>query len=85
MGVIDKLWIKVTCEGCKATETSSVLDQGSGWSGSHWGSPGPFTQFDVICEGGGKEEPTVVFAKCKACGSAATVQEAYGFGRPTGF
>ncbi len=85
MGTIDKLWIKLTCNGCESTETSSALDKGSRWSGFNWDRPDPFTLFDVICEGGGKNEPTVVSAKCKACSSDASVQTAYGFGRPSGF
>ena len=85
MGVIDKLWIKVMCKGCGISETSSALDKGSGWSGSNWRDPTAFTQFDVVCEGGGQREPTVISAKCKACGSDASVDEAYGFGRPNGF
>jgi hypothetical protein len=85
MGVIEKLWIKLTCNGCGATETSSALDKGSGWSGSQWGSLGSFTLFDVICEGGGKNEPNIVSAKCKACSSDASVKTAYGFGRPSDF
>lgn len=85
MSVIDKLWIKLTCNGCRATETSAALDKGSTWSGSDWGSASPFKLFDVICDGGGKSEPTVVSAKCKACSNAASVKTAYGFGRPDGF
>ncbi len=85
MGVIDKLWIKVVCKGCGTSETSSALDKGSGWSGSNWCVPGPFTQFNVVCEGGGSKEPTAVSAKCKVCGSDASVEEAYGFARPSGF
>lgn len=77
MGIIDKLSITLTCNGCGTAEESSVLDTGSRWGGSHWSRPGPFMQFDVICKGGGKDEPTVDSAKCKACGNTASVKMTY--------
>jgi len=85
MGTIDKLWVKLTCKGWKVTETDLALDCGSGYRGSNWDNFGPFKQFNVICEGRGEKEPTVVSAKCKMCGKAAMVQTGYGFNRPTDF
>lgn len=85
MGVIDKLWIKITCEHCGCSETLSVLDKGSSYGGSHWGNPSPSTKFSVVFEGGGTTEPTITSAKCVACNCTAVVKEKYGFGRPEGF
>jgi hypothetical protein len=78
MGVVDELWIKLTCKTCKHSETKSALDYGSVYRGSNWGSLGRFTKFDVICEGQGEKEPTVISAKCRACGKVAIVEKSYG-------
>jgi hypothetical protein len=85
MGTIDKLWVKLTCEACDISETSSASDKGSGWSGSHWNQLGPYSDFDATMEGGGKVDPEVTSAKCKRCGCEATIESAYGFSRPKGF
>jgi len=85
LGTSDKIWVKLTCPGCNVTETSSALDKGSGWGGPHWRNYGEFKLFDAKCEGGAKDEPAVTSASCKACGEKATINEAYGFGRPEGF
>lgn len=77
MGIIDKLSITLTCSRCGATEESSILDTGSRWSSSNWSCPRPFTQFDVIYKGGGKDEPSVDSAQCKVCGNAASVKTTY--------
>ncbi len=84
MGVIDKLWVKLTCKGCKVTETSSARDTGYSVY-SNWESLDPFTHFNVTCRGGGKETQTVISAKCKTRGSDATVQKSYGMDHPKGF
>lgn len=73
MGVIDRLWIKVTCTECGSSETSSARDTGSNWSGSHWGNIGKFEQFQVVATGGGKDESKIISAKCKACGGATVL------------
>lgn len=85
MGVQDKLWVKLTCQSCGNSETSSASDYGSGWSGSKWGGINQFEKFTVVCHGGGAEEPEVVSATCKECGGAASIKNAYGFGTPSGF
>ena len=85
MGTIDKLWIKLSCDACEGSETRSVLDKGSMWSGSHWGDLGSFLAFDVESRGGGGQEPEVVSSICKSCGAAAKVETAYGSNRPDGF
>lgn len=79
MGTTDKLGVKLTCRKCGKKETSSVLDKGSMWSESRWGSLGPFSSFDVEATGGGRQKPKVVAASCKDCGAPATVEKVYGF------
>ena len=73
MGTIDKTVYKLTCPKCSSSETSAVLDKGSGWSGSWWQSSATFLQFDTEWTGGAEVEPTLVSATCKKCGTAATV------------
>ena len=85
MGTIDKLWVKLTCETCGATETASALDKGSMWSGSHWLGLGGFSLFEVHTSGGGLKEPEVTTASCKKCRAPAGVEQAYGSRRPEGF
>lgn len=85
MGSIDKRWVKLGCETCETLEVGSALDKGSGWSGSHWRTFGPFEKFEAQTSGGGKKDPDVISATCKACGRAASIETAYGFSRPDGF
>ena len=84
MGVSDKLWVKLTCLGCGASETSTCLDKGSMWSPPYW-TELSFGEFSVSYTGGGSTEPEVRAASCKKCKGRATVETAYGFAQPDGF
>jgi len=85
VGIIDKVWIKVSCENCNISDVSSAADKGSGWSGSSWNSLAGFKNFDVTADGSGKEEPSIISAKCQQCGSDAKVLSEYGFNKPKEF
>ena len=84
MGTIDRVWVKVTCEHCKVSETATAAEKGSGW-GSSWNSLGDFDKFNASVRGGGNEMPDVLSATCKKCGNAATLTSECGFERPVGF
>lgn len=78
MGIIDKLTYTLSCATCSCTEQKSLVDKGSGWSGSFWGSPPKFTKFHVSWKGeGGREEPELVSANCAQCGNPAHVDSRY--------
>jgi hypothetical protein len=78
MGIIDKCTYTLSCELCGISEEKSVLDKGSGWSGSFWNSPPKFASFSTEWNGnGGPEEPELVSAKCATCGNPAEVQSKY--------
>lgn len=85
MGTIDKLWVKLTCPSCGATETLAAVDRGSGYGGSAWGDLGPYESFEVTESAGDKQVPQVTSATCNACGATATVEREYGHNRPRGF
>ena len=77
MGTIDKTVYKLTCPQCGISETSSVLDKGSGWGGSCWDEKTSFSKFKTEWNGGGSQEPKLTLAACKACGGSATVESRY--------
>lgn len=67
MGIIDKTIYRLTCPQCGVSETATVLDKGSSWSGSHWQSGTKFERFDTAWSGGGDTEPNLISATCKQC------------------
>jgi hypothetical protein len=74
MGIIDSTSYTLACPKCGTRETRSVHDKGSNWGGSHWQSSTSFTHFDTNWQGGGgREEPALTSALCKACGAEAVV------------
>jgi hypothetical protein len=85
MGVSDELWYRLTCPKCSAAETLSVSDHGSTWGGPAWGDLPRASRFDVASKAGGGGEPEITAATCNACGSAARVENRYGFKRPDGW
>lgn len=85
MGIIDTLWVKISCDNCGISETSSASDKGSGWGGSSWNDLSLFANFDAILIGGGKKEPNVTSAKCKKCNQIAKIDSAYGLDKPSRF
>jgi len=77
MGTIDKKTFSLTCTKCKSTESSSVLDKGSCWNGSHWGSDLSFNLFEIKASGGGNVEPQIQSAVCKKCRIAPRIEIDY--------
>jgi hypothetical protein len=78
MGVIDKCTYTLSCDVCAVSEVKSVLDKGSCWSGSSWGSPPKFSNFNVSWNGdGGRKEPGLVSATCRKCGKPANIESKY--------
>jgi len=77
MGVNDKTVYKLTCPKCDTSETSSVLDKGSGWGGSSWQDEASFSNFKTEWSGGGSQEPKLILAVCNVCGGSATVESGY--------
>jgi hypothetical protein len=77
MGVIDKCTYTLTCANCGTTESSSVLDHGSGWGGPSWDADTSFTGFNTEWSGGDKKEPVLQSTSCKQCGNPATVTSRY--------
>jgi len=78
MGVIDKTEYRLTCSQCNTSETSKVLDKGSGYGGSSWQEGATFTLFTTEWSGGGgSQEPRLTLAVCKACGRNAKVESDY--------
>lgn len=77
MGIIDKCTYTLSCSKCGVSEASSVLDKGSGWGGSSWGSSASFSNFITTWSGGDKEEPDLLSASCKECGASASVTSQY--------
>lgn len=78
MGIIDKSHHTLTCIQCDKEETQTILDKGSGWSGSHWQQGASYQHFNVDwSNGGGKEEPDLLEASCKNCGGKPTIQQWY--------
>jgi hypothetical protein len=73
MGIIDKTTYTLSCHECETNESASVLDHGSGWSGSSWQSGAKFAGFQTQWNGGGKQEPELLSATCNACGKPAKV------------
>jgi len=77
MGIIDQKCFTVACPTCGSSESATISDKGSGWSGSSWGSHTQLKKFDAIWEGGGKSEPEIKTATCKSCGTTANVESRY--------
>ncbi|WP_298034730.1 hypothetical protein [uncultured Desulfovibrio sp.] len=69
MGCIDKIVYTVLCKQCGNQSETSIRDSGSNFGGSWWGSEGNFADFDSAWEGGGLQEPKLLYIKCKKCGS----------------
>jgi transcription elongation factor Elf1 len=78
MGIIDKTTYTLTCPDCGNKELASVLDKGSSWGGSSWQSGASFQSFNTQWSGGGNQEPKLISASCKNCGSKPTVESGYG-------
>lgn len=74
MGIIDQKRFTVTCLECGSSESATIFDKGSGWSGSSWGSDAQLTNFNANWEGGGKSEPEIKTATCKVCGATANIE-----------
>lgn len=68
MGIIDKSTHRLVCPKCGLSETATVLDKGSNWSGSHWQSGTKFEYFDTAWSGGCDAEPNLISATCRQCG-----------------
>jgi hypothetical protein len=77
MGIIDRCTYTLHCKQCNTTESQSVVDSGSSWSGSFWSSGPSFHHFDTEWEGSGKTEPDLVAVKCKQCGQQPEVNSKY--------
>lgn len=74
MSVIDKTTHTLKCLECGVSESKSVLDKGSEWSGSSWQSGPSFSNFAVEWSSeGGKIEPRITSATCKSCKISANV------------
>ena len=73
MGYFDETRYTLTCKSCGHSEVRTVLDKGSGWSGSHWQSGTEFEKFETTWTGGRRDEPTLTRAVCRACGKPADV------------
>ena len=77
MGIIDTCTYTLTCKHCNITESASVLDKGSNWSGSWWGGGATFLKFTTKWTGGEKTEPDLTMATCNTCGRAAETSSKY--------
>jgi len=75
VGIIDSATITLSCPQCGLTESSRIVDKGSGWSGSSWQRPS-FDRFEVTVTGGDEDEPKVV-GVCTQCKVAAEVSKRY--------
>ena len=73
MGVHDSIKATLDCPTCDISEVATAVDGGP----FHWYDFCPVDTFDVVSEGGGKVEPTIVAATCKRCGAAANVSYRY--------
>lgn len=79
MGIIDSTIHKLECSKCGTAEEHKILDKGSQYSGSHWGSGCEFQNFNTTWDGeGGRDEPSISDATCSSCGSKATYTRRYG-------
>lgn len=79
MGISDKVTFTLSCANCGVSESASITDSGSNWSGPHWGGPARFQKFAVTWEGdGGRTEPDVKTAVCIRCGGTAKADSKYG-------
>ena len=70
MGTIDRTEHNFTCPKCKATESITVVEKGSGWRAS-WMPPPEATKFTVTWSKDGVGEPTAQSIVCNNCGTAA--------------
>ena len=77
MGTIDRCTYTLTCPKCGQTESASISDKGSMWSGSYWGERAEFSYFDTVWSGGAKEEPELQSASCKKCNIPPEVTSKY--------
>jgi hypothetical protein len=78
MGVIDKKTYTLSCENCGANESASILDKGSGWSGSSWQASANFIEFKTEwSQSGEKVEPSLIHAICNNCGTVAKDESRY--------
>lgn len=77
MGIIDSCRYTLTCNRCGLTESERVLDKGSNYSGSNWGSGVKFKYFTTQWSGGGQSEPELIKAICDLCGELAEVSSRY--------
>ncbi|WP_323948829.1 hypothetical protein [Aeromonas caviae] len=79
MGIIDSTIHRLECSGCDIVEEHKILDKGSQYGGSHWGSGCEFKNFNTIWDGeSGKKEPSMIDAVCKHCKSKAVHTSKYG-------
>jgi hypothetical protein len=70
MGIIDTTKHTVRCPQCGVVETVSVHQKGSLFN-PYWQDGSEMKNFELEWTGGDKEEPTIVAARCRACGAAA--------------
>ncbi len=77
MGYIDQTEYRLSCAHCNISETSKVIDKGSGYGGSSWQNGTSFLRFKTEWSGGGSQEPKLTLAVCNACGRNATIESGY--------
>jgi len=76
MGVIDKTWVKLTCNKCGATETSSAVQKGSAYNIGSWSDLSPFSKFQATTKRG-EDGPEVTAATCNKCKAPAKVEAGF--------
>lgn len=82
MGTTDRIWFRLECPKCGATDESSATEKGSVYGGFHWRGLGAFPSFDTRVEQGPGGEPNITSATCNSCGTAAEISSEYGTKRP---
>ena len=73
MGTIPNTTFIVTCPECNATESVTIVNRSSDYTGPVWPKGALLKEFDVLWSGGGCIEPEIVSAKCKKCGIRAEI------------
>jgi endogenous inhibitor of DNA gyrase (YacG/DUF329 family) len=73
MGIIDTTKHTVRCPKCGTVEATSVHQKGSAYN-PYWQDGLQMQNFDLKWTGGGKEEPKILEAKCRACGADAVTE-----------
>jgi hypothetical protein len=74
MGVIDQITHLLTCTKCGASESVTIVQYGSAYSGGNWQPGKPMSQFTVTWGAGdGFTGPCITLATCNTCGSTPEV------------